>query len=63
MTNKCPLHHYSFFLGESVGMATDIGSLAPGMGGHVFRLGIGRKGLRRTKEVLSFFLGTLTFPL
>jgi hypothetical protein len=29
-------------------MATDIGSLAPGMDGHVVGLGIGRKELRKT---------------
>jgi hypothetical protein len=36
------------FLSRSTEMATDIGSLAVGLDAHVVRLGIGRKGLRKT---------------
>jgi hypothetical protein len=43
-------------------MATDIGSLAPGLDEHVVKIGIGRKGLRRNgKTVAIFFLGAPTF--
>jgi hypothetical protein len=45
----------SFFLSRSNGMATDIGSLAPGMDGHAVRLGIGCKGIRKTAGTLLFF--------
>jgi hypothetical protein len=40
-------------------MATDIGFLTPGLDGYVIRVGIGRKGLRKTLEtftILFFFL-------
>jgi hypothetical protein len=47
------------FLSRSSKMATDIRSLAPGLDGHVVRLVIGRKGLRKTWS--KFFLGPLTF--
>jgi hypothetical protein len=38
-------------------MATDIGSLAPGLDGHVVRSGIGREGLRKTSHF--FIVGSL----
>jgi hypothetical protein len=37
----------AFFPSGSNGIATDIGSLAPGLEGHVLRLGIGFKGLQK----------------
>ncbi|SAM05478.1 hypothetical protein [Absidia glauca] len=48
------------------GMATDIGSLAPGLDGHVSRSGIGRKGLRTRFSVvdsLTIVLLDSTIPL
>jgi hypothetical protein len=39
----------AFFLKRSNGMAMDIGSLALGHNGHLIRLGIGLKGLRKTR--------------
>jgi hypothetical protein len=46
------------FLSRLNKMATDIGSLAAGLDGHMVRLGIGRKGLRRQGGTRA-----LTFPL
>jgi hypothetical protein len=42
------LLHCSFFVSKLNGMATEIGSLVAGLDGHGLRLGIGRKGLRKT---------------
>jgi hypothetical protein len=53
MTNICLLHHCSFFLRRSNKLATDIDSLAPGLDRHVVRLGIGRKGIRKSGETLA----------
>jgi hypothetical protein len=43
-----------FFLGRSNGMATDIGSLAPGRDGHELGLGIELK-ITKNRENLTFF--------
>jgi hypothetical protein len=43
------------FLGSSFDMATDTGSLALGLYVHIVRLGIGRKGLRKTWGIRNFF--------
>jgi hypothetical protein len=52
----------SFFHSRSNGMATDIGSLTQGLGGHVLRLGIRTKWLRKTwGNSCNFFLGAFTF--
>jgi hypothetical protein len=51
------------FLGRSNGTAANIGSLAAGLDVHVVRLGIERKGLRKTWVTSQSFLGALTFPL
>jgi hypothetical protein len=42
-------------------MATDIGFLAAGLGGHILRIGIGRKGSRKYGESLAYFLGSTPF--
>jgi hypothetical protein len=44
-------------------MATHKGFLAPGMDGHVVRLGIGHKGIRKIwgKPHYYYFFGVLTF--
>jgi hypothetical protein len=49
------------FLNRSIEMATDIGSLAAGLDGHVDRLRIGRNGLRKNGESLPIYLGVLPF--
>jgi hypothetical protein len=59
MANICLLHHCSFFFRGSNGVTTGIGSLAAGMVGHVVKLGIGQKGLRKNK----YSLGALTFSI
>jgi hypothetical protein len=44
MTNICLFASLLlFFLGRSIGMATDIGFLAAGLDGHVVGIGIERK--------------------
>jgi hypothetical protein len=55
------LHHCLFFLSRSLGMASDIGSLAAGLDGHDLRLRIGLKGLRKNGKLAIFFFGALTF--
>jgi hypothetical protein len=60
MTNICLLHHYSFLLGRSKVMATDIGFLEPGLDVYALRLGIGHKELRKIWGN-AIFLCALTF--
>jgi hypothetical protein len=51
-------YRYSFFfLGRFNRIATDIGSLAPGMDEHVLRLGI------NVRNTSLYFLGAHTLPL
>jgi hypothetical protein len=39
----------------------DIGYLAPGLDGHMVRLGIGRMGLRKNVETLAVFFTRTNF--
>jgi hypothetical protein len=48
MTNTYLLHLSLFFHSRSSGIATGIGSLAPGLDGHELGLGRGTEGLPKT---------------
>jgi hypothetical protein len=58
MMNNCLCINDPFFLSRSIGMATDIYSMAPGGIGRILGLGIWSKGLRKTWETLEFFLSS-----